>query len=161
MALLDETRNDIQDIDLSETRRKRFRIDGDNDRILELNTSDMGIIKRLNDLLPKLKSLQTDAAKELVFGDDMSDEEGMRVASDVLIRIDSDMRDIVDEIFDSNVSEVCAPEGSMYDPFNGKFRYEHIIETLVKLYEDNIKEETQKVAERVNKHTNKYTKRKK
>ena len=161
MALLDETRNDIQDIDLSETRRKRFRIDGDNDRILELNTSDMGIIKRLNDLLPKLKSLQTDAAKELVFGDDMSDEDGMRVASDVLTRIDSDMRDIVDEIFDSNVSEVCAPEGSMYDPFNGKFRYEHIIETLVKLYEDNIKEETQKVAERVNKHTNKYTKRKK
>lgn len=161
MALLDETRNDIQDIDLSETRRKRFRIDGDNDRILELNTSDMGIIKRLNDLLPKLKSLQTDAAKELVFGDEMSDEDGMRVASDVLTRIDSDMRDIVDEIFDSNVSEVCAPEGSMYDPFNGKFRYEHIIETLVKLYEDNIKKETQKVAERVNKHTDKYTRRKK
>ena len=33
------------DIDLSAIRKKRFRIDGDNNRFIELNTSDMNILQ--------------------------------------------------------------------------------------------------------------------
>lgn len=146
---------EVQDIDLSITRKKRFRIDGDNNRILELNTVDMGIIKRLEELTPKLEALQSKAVMEQV---DDSDDDFSKVA-EVLKTIDTEMREIMDELFDANVSEVCAPDGSMFDPFNGKFRFEHIIDRLMPLYEKGITDEYKKMSKRVNKHTDKYTKK--
>ena len=118
------TDNDIQDIDLSSLRKKRFRIDGDNNRIIELNTSDAGFLVRLNKLYPK-------------------------------------MRSIGDELFDSNVSEVCMPEGTSVDPINGEFRFEAIIRKLGKLYTDNFNAEFTKMKNNVSKHTAKYTKSRK
>ena len=43
------------DIDLSVTRRKVFRINGDNSKLIYLNTSDLGIFSRLNEEYPELK----------------------------------------------------------------------------------------------------------
>ena len=74
------------------------------------------------------------------------------------MKIDMEMRQLVDEIFDSNVSEVCAPSGSMFDPFNGTFRYEHIIDVLSKLYKNNLNSEFKKMSARIRKKTSKYTK---
>ena len=55
------TANDnIVDIDLSVTERKRFRIDGDNNRILYLNTSDMGMVTRLEEAENQLTTIQKD-----------------------------------------------------------------------------------------------------
>ena len=65
----------------------------------------------------------------------------------------------MDYIFNSNVSELCAPDGSMYDPINGKFRFEHIIDTLAALYETDVSGEMNKLANRVKKHTDKYVRR--
>ena len=45
---------DVIDIDLSPTKKKSFRIDGDNSRIIYLNTSDVNIAIRLEELYPKL-----------------------------------------------------------------------------------------------------------
>lgn len=162
MALVDTHTNDnIIDIDLSATRKKRFRINGDNNRILELDTSDFSIIKRLNTIYPKLNKLMQEAAQVMSVddGDDVSAEESIAKASDALTDIDNKMREYLDELFDTNVSEVCAPSGSMYDPFAGKFRYEHIIETLSSLYENNFNREFNLMRERVQKHTDKYTRK--
>ena len=38
------------------------------------------------------------------------------------------MRELIDFIFQANVSSVCADDGTMADPLNGQFRFEHIIE---------------------------------
>ena len=73
--------------------------------------------------------------------------------------VDTDMRNLIDYLFDSNVSEVCAPFGSMYDPIDGIQRYEHIINALIPLYDETISTETKKVQARVKKHTSKYTKK--
>lgn len=146
------------DIDLSATRKKRFRIDGDNNRYLELNTSDMSIITRLDNLYPKLQKLSQEASLKQLDKDDTKDEKAITKISQSLMKIDIQMRQILDEIFDSNVSEMCAPSGSMFDPFNGEFRFEHIIDVLTKLYEANINSEFKKMADRMKKHTSKYTK---
>lgn len=163
MSLTEEKKTAVEeniiDIDLSPIRKKRFRINGDNDKILELNTSDVSIFNRLQDAYPKLEEL---ASKATALGDDTDgDEDGIKKFTDTLKEIDTTMRESIDYIFDSNVSEVCAPFGSMYDPLNGKFRYEHIIETLAALYENNFDEEVRKIKNRVTKHTDKYTKKKK
>lgn len=157
------TQQDITDISLSIVRKKRFRIDGDDNRIIELNTSDLNILARLKETYPKLVALAEDAFKNLpeVDGtaenyDFVTDEATSKLVT-ALTDADKKMRELIDYIFDSNVSELCAPSGSMYDPINGAFRFEHIINTLSALYETDISTEMGKVATRVKKHTDKYT----
>lgn len=147
------------EIDLSATRKKRFRIDGDNNRYLELNTSDMSIITRLEQLYPRLQKLSQDAAVKKLETEEADDEKTLTKVSNALTRIDVQMRQLLDEIFDSNVSEMCAPSGSMIDPFNGEFRFEHIIDVITKLYENNINTEFKKMSDRMKKRTAKYTKK--
>ena len=144
----------IVDIDLSETRKKKFRLDGDNNRIIELNTSDAGILSRLEKLYPKLQKLAQNASKSVAIeGEEENDE-----TSKILSNIDTQMRKYIDEIFDSPVSEKGAPNGTMCDPFNGKFRFEILLEKLLKLYGDNFTNEFNKMTKRMKKHTKKYTK---
>ena len=146
------------DLDLSATRKKRIRINGDNKRILELNTSDMNTIVRLKDDYPKLLKLANKVMSLKDLDDEKTEEEQLNQMADAIKSIDDEMRNLVDNIFDSNVSEVCASDGSMYDLFNGKFRFEHIIEKLSELYGSNMRNEFQAVRARVQKHTGKYTK---
>lgn len=151
--------DDIVDIDLSATKKKRFRIDGDNNRILYLNTSDFGVISRLKDTYPTLADLASQVGAEgFDFGEDDEDElVKLTKASHVIDTIDKKMREGIDYIFDSNVSEICAPDGTMYDLFNGKFRFEHIIEKLANLYNTQVSKEYRKMFARLKKHTSKYT----
>lgn len=147
-------------IDLSATRKKRFRVNqGTNaESVLELNTSDMSIITRLEQLYPKLQKLAQESAVKQLDLSDSDDEKAVTKISQALIKIDSQMRQLIDEIFDAPVSEVCAPSGSMFDPFNGEFRFEHIIDVISKLYENNINDEFKKMSEKMKKRTSKYTK---
>lgn len=157
---------DVIDINLNVIRKKRYRIDGDNNRILELNTSDLNILARLKETYPKLVELANTAFADLPEVD--SDAENYDFATDeatasvisTLKDADAKMRELVDYIFDAPVSDVCVPSGSMYDPINGGFRFEHIIDTLAALYESEISTEMGTIANRVKKHTDKYVKRK-
>lgn len=152
------------ELDLSLSSRKRFRIDGDDSRVLELNTSDLNLITRLRSAYPQLKDIAQNAFKDLpdaVIEDenyDFMEDEATSKLSEALQDADTKMRTLLDYIFDSNVSELCAPHGSMFDPVNGKLRFEHIIDTLAPLYETDISTEMNKVTANVSKHTAKYTK---
>ena len=152
------------ELDLSLSSRKKFRIDGDDSRVLELNTSDLNLITRLRSAYPQLKDIAQNAFKDLpdaVIEDenyDFMEDEATSKLSEALQDADTKMRSLLDYIFDSNVSELCAPHGSMFDPVNGKLRFEHIIDTLAPLYETDISTEMNKVTANVSKHTAKYTK---
>ena len=53
------TTNNVQDLDFSVLHKKQFRIKGLGDeRILELDTSDLSVINRLEESQPKLKNLE-------------------------------------------------------------------------------------------------------
>lgn len=164
MALLETNQEEIIDIDLSPTRKKKFRIDGDATRIIELNISDMGIVSRIADSYSKLdelskKALEIEADSDVMENAETAEERDSAMVSlgSSIKEIDTEMRKIIDEIFDSNVSEVCVPSGSMFDPFNGKLRYEYIMDALLPHYEENISSEAKKVKANVAKHTAKYT----
>lgn len=153
--------DDIQDIDLSVIRKKRFRINGDKSKILELNTSDLSIATRLDVAYKELNQLMDevgDVLKDIPDDEEISDEKSSAISS-TLDKLDKEMRAKVDYIFDSNVSEICAPFGSMWDPINGAFRFEHIIDVITKLYETNINAEFGKMRARVNRRVSQYTKK--
>lgn len=157
--------NDVVDISLDTIKKKKFRIDGDNNRVLELNTSDLSVINRIEDSYPKLVELERKASL-LKVNSENSDDDTLDDAvkksniSQTLREIDAEMRELVDYIFDADVSAKCAPFGSMFDPINGEFRYEHIVDTITKLYENNFNSEFDLMRRKVQKHTDKYTGRK-
>lgn len=145
---------DVIDLDLSAIKKKKIRINGDNNKIIELNTSDIGILNRLDSGYKELQ-VCIEEVKELAKVETDTDE-GMKELIERFDEADKKMKDIVDKIFDSSVSDVCCDGGSMYDPFNGSYRFEHIIDALTKLYENNINAEYKKMKARVEKKANTY-----
>ncbi len=162
MSLLDEkttnVEQEIMDIDLSVTAKKRFRINGDDTKIIYLNTSDMLTMDRFRKTYPKLTKLAQDASEKLAgIEDDKMSETELNKTADILKEINDKMCEYVDYIFDANISENCCDGGSMYDPFNGQFRFEHIFEKIFALYADNISKEFKTMSNRMKRHTSKYT----
>lgn len=158
MAKLSEkSTNNIIDLDLSVTKKKRFRFNNDDSRMVDINIADMGVISRLSETYPKfeewIKEVQTTTAS---FGDTEEDVlSDMDKIGETLTSIDKKMRDAIDYIFDAPVSQAVAPDGSMYDLFNGQFRFEYILVLLLDQYENNLSDEFKKMQ----KHTAKYTKK--
>jgi hypothetical protein len=156
--------NEIIDLDLSVTRKKKFRFDKDDTRIVEINTSDLNLMQRVNVAYPKLQALQ-DKASKLTEGIEIEDNNEARAISDIAIMaerlsaIDTEMREMLDYMFDAPVSAAAAPAGSMYDPFNGNFRYEYIIAIVMQQFEDNLQSEFKQMEKQLKKHTDKYTRR--
>lgn len=146
--------NDVIDIELPEIAKKKVRFDGDNNRVVYIDPSDMGIVSRLEEALPKLKTLTTEACEELSeTGEDKS-------MGTTLTEIDEKMRNLIDYIFDAPLSAAAVPSGNMYALHNGVFTFEHIIEVMAKQYENNFENEFNKLNARLKNYTGKYTKSK-
>ena len=152
----------IIDLDLSVIQKKKFRFNKDDTRIIELNTSDMRILSRISEAYPKLQELQQRASK-LMDGIDTdhleTEVDAVQAAgtmSERLNAVDKEMREYVDYIFDAPVSDATARDGSMYDPLEGDWRYNHIINFLMGLYEKNLQSEFNKMEKQLKKHTDKY-----
>ena len=155
----EEVEEKIQDLDLSVTKKTKFRINGDNNYIIELDTSDLSITTRISEAYPKLLSYVKDAEKQInAIGDD-DDVDSLTQFTTALKDIDDKMRGLIDYIFDSDVSSKVAPTGTMYDPYEGDFRFEIILTKLIGLYSNNLNEQFAKMKKKVSKHTDKYTKK--
>ena len=159
-TLEDKNINNTIDLDLSEIRKKRIRIDGDDNRIVEINISDMGVMDRLQNAYDRLVSLANEY--HMAEEEEASEDEDVEVAKliESLKNLDIKMRELVDYVFNANVSEVCVQDGTMADPVNGQFKFEYIIEKFLALYDKNFDMEFKKMSKSVSKHTNKYTRKK-
>ena len=149
---------DIKDISLST--KKSFRIDGDNNRIIWLDVSDMNVMSRINDVYPEIRRLAIEAQDRLQKAEITDREDAnspLQDVSDVLKDINKTMKEKLNYIFASDIADICEPTGNMYDVVGGEFRFEHIIDVLTTLYANNIKAEYRKLSERLKKHTAKYT----
>lgn len=152
MALLDENKpvenatSGVIDLNIDGIKRTSFRINGDNNSILELNLSDLELGNRLEEGYKKIQAELTKIS-DLPEDADISAE---------LKKADKFMREQLDYIFDSNVSEVCGKGGTMYDMKDGSYRFEHIITALLGLYKNNMNEEYERIKKRIEKHTGKY-----
>lgn len=151
--------DDIQDIKIEGAKRKRFRINGDNNKILELNTNDIGVsyrlteaYKRLNDLMEKVQ-----ATLENVPDAENLDDENYQTVTNGLKELNDAMCKEVDFIFDAPVSSICLDGLSMYAPSNGMFMYEHIIDSITELYETDLNHEFTLMRQRVSERTKRYT----
>lgn len=151
-----EVMDNVIDIQLQNP-KKNFRINGDNSKIIELNPSDVNIVVRLKDTYKRLNTLATRAGALLADKQDASDEETITRVSEGLETLDTEMRELIDKLFDSPVSGVLADGMNMYSPVNGEFWFEHCIEVLSNLYTNNFNAEFKKMQENIRKQTRKIT----
>lgn len=160
MGLTDKDSSGIVDIAIPQIEKTRFRINGDNDKVIWLNTNDTNILKRLDTGYQDLFNLSKDVSE--LDGVDTDNEEYMKHLTSELDKLDKAMKDKLDYIFDEKISEIILGTNSAYDVKDGKFMFEHIIETLGDLYATSFADEFAKLKKRVNenKHTTKYTKKK-
>jgi len=147
-----EKDKNVINLDLSETARTKIWVNGDCTKVLELNLTDMGVMSRLQEAYPKLDELVNEV--KAINSDDASDEEIVATFK----KIDTQMKNIVDRIFDFPVSDICCDGGSMYDPIGGQLRFEYIIDKLSNLYQTSLNEEFKRMQAKVKTHTAKYTK---
>lgn len=137
----------IIDIDIAPAKKTRIRINGDNNSILELNLSDLTIAERLEKGYTKLRENVQKITDIDVENDNLSEK---------IHEIDKDMRSVIDYIFDTNVSEVCCKDGTMFDLKDGNYRFECILEALTKLYSDTLNKEYNTMKRRIQQHADKY-----
>jgi len=143
----------VIDISIPEVEKTRFRVNGDNDKILELNTSDPNVLTRLNKGYKELVKL-TDKVASLKY--DENEDNASDKLADALEDLDNQMKAQLDYIFDAEVGKVLAGNSSMYSIRDGKFRFETVIETLGNLYENSFNKEFEAMRKRVAKRTSKY-----
>ena len=160
-AIITKPDTDVIDISIAPGKIKKFRIDGDDNRIIRLDVSDNNVAVRASERIPALKELEQQIRD---FGKSSEDEDGDDVEAR-LVRfateyknIDSAMKAHIDYIFNADVSEACCNGASMYDIIDGYMRYEIIFDQLRRLYDAESASELKKVKERVAKHTAKYNK---
>ena len=152
--------NNVIDLNLP-IEKRAFRFGQDDNRIVYINTSDFGFMERLPEAYKKLEDLQNrvTGVSEGVNGDaeNLDDiMEGLGTMGSRLKALDTEMREVVDTLFQAPVSAAAAPDGSMYDLFEGTPRYDLIIAVLVEQFGKRYADEFKKVKEKVKKHTGKY-----
>ena len=135
-------------------RTKKFTIDGDQNKVIELDPSDIGVVGRLDEAVPKMEEVFNafiQAGKTL--------SEGGTGFGETLRELDGRMRDIVNTIFDYDVCFVCVPKGTLFDVVadSAKFKFEVLIEGLAEVYENTITGDLKRVQARMSEHTKKYT----
>lgn len=141
-------------IDLSALRKKEYTV---GDKVLELDTSDLKVIARLEKMYPLLLEEGSKIAEfDKYISEEHVDSDGLAEAFEA---VDTAMRHAIDYIFDSNVCEVCVDHGSLFDFINGECRFEHIINALLPLYESNLQTEAKRIQKRIKQHTDKYSKK--
>lgn len=181
MSLADELKNkpvekNIQTLDLDIDTRKKFAINGDLTRVIAIDTADIGVIQRLREAMHKMNSLQQKFDKisksangleerakktEYIEDDVPGFTQDIDTFSDDLADLELAMRELVDGIFDSpGMCEIILGNASVFSPVNGRVKYEQIIDTLVKLYENDIATEVSKLnREKIKTKTSKYIKK--
>lgn len=157
--------DEIIDVEFKEIKKQRFRFNGDNNKILELNTRDLGVSYRLKPAYDKLNALMDEVANTLKGLPDSEEDNLSPEVEDTIVsalkKLNDNMCEQLDYLFDAPVSKILGSDGSMYDPIGGVFRYEHIIDKLTSFYETDLDKEFFNLKQRVEGRTEKYTRVKK
>ena len=149
----------MENIQLGLNTKKKFTIDGDSNKVLEIDVQDMSIMSRIKPAMEKLNNIREHWQGLQDKDKDNLTEEEIEEISEAMQISEKEMCDSIDFLFDTNVCEVCLGNASVFTPVNGRLKYEILITALSALYENTIKLEMSKFdIQKVKKRTSKYTK---
>ena len=134
---------------------KSFTINGDENRVVEFDTSDYGIIERFSECLDRM-----DAAA--AHYESIKKDDSLTDMAEKMKKADEEMYDIIDYIFDSKLARIALNGKSPFAPAKGKgmYKFEEILIQFLSQCEKDLQKGFEKINKaHVNKHTGKYTKK--
>lgn len=153
----DTVKTNVDTIDISlDIPKTRIRIDNDDSKALYLNLSDPNIGTRFSEAFSDMENYFKNTEKAVDGGEEKSNREKLDECGKAMKAADDKIKSCIDYIFDSNVSEVCAGNASMFSAKNGVMLFEKIIDTLSGLYAETLSREMKAFSDRMKKHTEKY-----
>lgn len=148
------------------TNKKRFSVGGDTSKIIEFDPSDIGVANRLAKSMSKFKELENqwielnESANKISENSDEINTDDTEDFSKKFDNLEKSIKEIIDYVFDGDVADKLLGNSSAFSPVNGLFKYEHIINAMIKCYEKNIQDEAPKFdARKVNTYAHKYIKK--
>lgn len=160
---INKTQDDIIDIQIKGIGKKRIRVNGDNSKIITINPNDTKVLERLTTGYPKYMEWHNEYIKTLEKKEAISDTstlEYWKEIAEVLSTIDNKLRELINYIFNVDISSVLDDDGSMCDVLEtGETRFDTILFEFLQFYGDNIANNFKKMKERSQSHTDKYVKK--
>ena len=137
--------------------KKKYAIDGEKNRILEIDLQDISITSRIKPAMEKTERVQSnwDGLRDLD-PDNLTEDEAAQLEA-AYEKAEAEMREAIDYLFNANVSEVMLKDTSAFTPVNGRLKYDILVSALSEKYGDTIKREMGKFnVGKVNKRVQKY-----
>lgn len=145
----------MQNINLNLSTKKKFTIDGDPNRVIELDISDINIINRATTAFKNIENLKNDWEKlptlEELDSDNVDTEilhntvDKIDEFSDEFSAIENQLKNEIDFMFDSPISNTIFGTSSPFSIVNDKFKFEHTIDVLMSLYEEQLQGDLKKL----------------
>ena len=124
---------------------KRLAINGDESRVIVINPSDIGIISRYNEVVPKLD--------EIIGKYDNIKNPTLEKAAEIISELDTEARKIIDYIIGSPVSETVFGTANCLSSAGGQTIFENFLAAYMEYMTPAINDEFEKSKKRVEKYT--------
>lgn len=131
---------------------KTYEINGDPERVIRIDTSDYGLMERFRQAE---KNLNTIAQKyqNLIFAPNDSPEDKTEAAISTMTEFDREIKQEIDRIFNSSVSEVVFGNASSLSTRNGVPLYERFMNAVIPIIKADLEAEEKKSEKRIRKYT--------
>lgn len=124
---------------------------GDEVGVFYFNPTDIGIVERYNRLAEKFDSI-TEPLQDVDANDESSEIKGLDEAKERLF-------EAVNELFGGNAAEAFFGKVHPFSPIDGKFYCETVLAAVGQFIGEQFEAETKKMSARVEKYTNRATRR--
>lgn len=131
---------------------KEFTINGDENRVIKFNPSDIGMLKRIDEAKNKiLEAMNVD--KDIELDNEGKPVENLENASKIVRHIDDTIKEQINYIFNYDVSDIVFGNQSPMANIKGIPLYARFMESIKPVIETAMKEENEKSRKRVAKYT--------
>lgn len=131
---------------------KEFTINGDENRVIRFNPSDVAMLKRLNEAKDKILEAMN-VKKDIELDEEGKPIESLENASKIVGHIDDTIKEQINYIFNYEVADVVFGNQSPMANINGLPLYVRFMDSIKPVIEKAMKEENEKSRKRVEKYT--------
>lgn len=124
---------------------KEFTINNDPNRVIRFNPTDFNIVTRIDEATQNIEK----RIREL----QNMEESTLKEASEVTKAADKIIREEIDKVFNSNVSDVVFGNQFSMSPVGGKMLWERFLEAAGKYIAAEVEKEVKESAKRIGKYT--------
>lgn len=130
---------------------QEFKINGDENKILRINTADLQILNRAKKAETELKEIANECIN---INQNMSNDESI----DLLDKYDKKVKKTIDYIFNTNASQVVFGEMNCLSICDGQPVFKNFLDEILPVITTDIESETKKSQANINKYTSQVKK---